>query len=455
MEMRNATAVAHGAKALANTSKAPRSKSWAWPPRPEAAASDAPAPMISTGTYRGSTSSESNAPPPRRPSVSAAPIAPIRLRTGVPSAKDSARTPRSSGGKANCSAKTGEIRTRGRPDVTQWANTFAATVIPRGVAPSSICSSVPSAWSEANIRCRASIEASSAATQMTPGAIVRRSAGSGPTPRGKRLTTMTKKSNTVRTSELRRAGRDLRPVVRGVDDGSAPGNLLRDHAAHAIHGCCVERRKRFIEHPQRHLLAQREPRQRHPPSLPARQHACEQMLATGETEPAQCLADLSGAGAHAGKRARDLKVLGRGQVFLDRIGVPDVDELAAEFLLQPADIFTAPTNFAAGRFEQAACDAQEARLAGTVGSPDPEQLAAGQREVQRAKELALAAHAVEINRLERGGARFFSHRSDLGGRELRPDLREQALGIAAAYAGDVVLVLEQGTEGVVDGLRVQ
>jgi len=55
------------------------------------------------------------------------------------------------------------------------------------------------------MRCRASIEASSAATQITPGAIVRSSAGSGPTPRGKRLTTMTKKRSTVNTSELRRA----------------------------------------------------------------------------------------------------------------------------------------------------------------------------------------------------------------------------------------------------------
>src|SRR5437867_2134436 len=50
---------------------------------------------------------------------------------------------------------------------------------------------------------------------------------------------------------------------------------------------------------------------------------------------------------------------------------------------------------------------------------------------------------------------FFPTAAILGGRELRPDLREQALRIAAAYARDVVLVLAQGTESVVDGLRVE
>jgi len=87
--------------------------------------------------------------------------------------------------------------------------------------------------------------------------------------------------------------------------------------------------------------------------------------------------------------------------------VSDVDELPPEFLLQPSDIFARPANFTARRFEQAACNAQEARLAGTVDASDPEQPTAVQREVQRAEELALAARAVEINCLERGGARFF------------------------------------------------
>src|SRR3990172_8990344 len=46
--------------------------------------------------------------------------------------------------------------------------------------------------------------ASSAATQMTPGAMVRSTLGSGPRPSGNRLTTMTKKTSGVRMSVLRR-----------------------------------------------------------------------------------------------------------------------------------------------------------------------------------------------------------------------------------------------------------
>lgn len=47
-------------------------------------ASTAPAPKISAGMYNGKTSIEIKTPPPRNPSVSAAPTDPIKLNTGVP-----------------------------------------------------------------------------------------------------------------------------------------------------------------------------------------------------------------------------------------------------------------------------------------------------------------------------------------------------------------------------------
>src|SRR5439155_25084032 len=52
-----------------------------------------------------------------------------------------------------------------------------------------------------------SIEASSAATQTTPGAMLRRVSLSGPIPRGKRLTTIMKKNTVARTSARRRQAR--------------------------------------------------------------------------------------------------------------------------------------------------------------------------------------------------------------------------------------------------------
>ena len=48
------------------------------------------------------------------------------------------------------------------------------------------------------------VDVKSAATHTTPGAMVRSMFISGPTPRGKRLTTMTKKNSVVRTSDRRR-----------------------------------------------------------------------------------------------------------------------------------------------------------------------------------------------------------------------------------------------------------
>ena len=44
----------------------------------------APAPYTKTGIYKGNTSKETKTPPPRKPSVNAAAIAPNILSTGVP-----------------------------------------------------------------------------------------------------------------------------------------------------------------------------------------------------------------------------------------------------------------------------------------------------------------------------------------------------------------------------------
>src|SRR5437867_4488164 len=53
------------------------------------------------------------------------------------------------------------------------------------------------------------------------------------------------------------------------------------------------------------------------------------------------------------------------------------------------------------------------------------------------------------------GVRGIFRTAELCGGELGPDLGEQALGVAAAHAGDVVLILEQSAERVVDSLRVE
>src|SRR6188474_671810 len=114
------------------------------------------------------------------------------------------------------------------------------------------------------------MEASNAATQTTPGAMVRSMLISGPTPRGNRLTTMTKKNNVVRTSDRRRiASKRSRWVMRTnmsgelqpLDGRSRYLNLLMgghyDHAAlyqvsfhytlHQFHRGGIKRRQWLIQ----------------------------------------------------------------------------------------------------------------------------------------------------------------------------------------------------------------
>src|SRR5690625_1256224 len=75
--MRSDAAIARGARLKANASSAPRIARCASAPSPKIAACTAPAPKINTGIKSGSTSNDSSTPPRDRPTVSAAPIAPI------------------------------------------------------------------------------------------------------------------------------------------------------------------------------------------------------------------------------------------------------------------------------------------------------------------------------------------------------------------------------------------
>ena len=115
-----AAELAQGAKLKASAKNAPNSDKCATDAKPcPAAAATASAPKIKTGVYNGNTSRETKTPPPRTPSVSAAGIAPIKLKIGVPSKSDATRVPMALVGNAICTAKSGAKSASGRPVSTQ------------------------------------------------------------------------------------------------------------------------------------------------------------------------------------------------------------------------------------------------------------------------------------------------------------------------------------------------
>jgi hypothetical protein len=165
------------------------------PPRARSyAASTAPAPKISTGMYSGSTSSDSSTPPPRTPSVSAAPMAPMPGQRRRAEQQDTVRTQRFAG-QVELDAQHRRQQHQRQAGDQPVRDHFAEHDQPSGCGARASCSSVPSRWSSANRRGSESMVASSAATHSTPGASLRSSSGSGPTPSGNRLTTMMKKNS--------------------------------------------------------------------------------------------------------------------------------------------------------------------------------------------------------------------------------------------------------------------
>ena len=86
-----------------------------------------------------------NSKPPRfNPKVSAAPIAPKKLRAGVPMRADSVRIPNWLGDKFINNPSIGAISARGTATVSQWARAFATTMSSNGISLCVMSSNVPS-----------------------------------------------------------------------------------------------------------------------------------------------------------------------------------------------------------------------------------------------------------------------------------------------------------------------
>ena len=111
---RNAAALAQGLNTAATSTIADKIDKCAEAPKPLISACTAPAPNTSAGTYKGNTSNVSKTSPPLTPSVNAAPTAPIKDKTGVPSNRLKVKIQSALADKSNCRPRTGANRTKGK-----------------------------------------------------------------------------------------------------------------------------------------------------------------------------------------------------------------------------------------------------------------------------------------------------------------------------------------------------
>ena len=142
--------------------------------------------------YRGNTSNVNNTPPRRAPTVSAAPMAPMKTRLGVPSAI--AVTKIASPSRSICSiiASTGAANSRGAPVSSQLARHLASTTASSDSGVMAMRSRLPSSKSDWNMRSSDNRVASNAATQTTAAPMRARIVLSGPTLRGNKVTVIRK-----------------------------------------------------------------------------------------------------------------------------------------------------------------------------------------------------------------------------------------------------------------------
>ena len=116
---RIAAAEAQGVIARLNRVQAPNIIKVAFPPEPIIIASTVITPKMSTGTYNGKISNESNTPPLLRETVKDAPIVPINDNAGVPSNMANNKGKYAASGIFIRIPNNGVIKIRGSDVVTQ------------------------------------------------------------------------------------------------------------------------------------------------------------------------------------------------------------------------------------------------------------------------------------------------------------------------------------------------
>src|SRR5579863_5551636 len=330
---------------------------------------------MSTGNDNGKVRSASNTPLRRIPSVSAAPIEPMRLSATVPTA-----TQITMPGTEAPGAPSGAMSARGAPVRSQWVTVFASMSQVRGCPERLYCSRVPSWASSRKRNSSARSDASNAATHSTPGATSRSRESSGETARGNSVVTMAKnasgctscprlrkasfrsRNSTRRAASSIEAGaggprpaspasaagspvtavtllncqlqplhplaRDRQILVSRREHQAAAGQLLLDEGAHQLLAGGIEIGRRFIEQPQRHQR-QRQSRKGHAPFLPGRERTNRPVAPGARAHPLQRPLEegMGQASPHAEPVAQ---VLERAQVRLQRRLVPDIHESGVE-----------------------------------------------------------------------------------------------------------------------------
>src|SRR6185312_3604246 len=413
---------------------------------------------MSTGISSGNVRSDSSAPERRIPSVSPAPIEPMRLNATVPTATDAMIPGTAAGGAPSAIPASGAIKASGNPVSSQCAAVFAASSQVSERPESAYCSSVPSWASSRKSSSSASNDDSKAAAHTTPAAIGRRRESSGLTPSGKSVVTMAKKASGC-TSWLRLRKASLRsrasirraavsaetllspPLrVRAADvscartraAGSCPmAPELLNCQLHALQAIChrhrelvmhrrdrdatvlqvlvderphelltlrIEVGRRLIQQPEGHAH-QRECRESRPAFLSRGKRSHRTVRPSVPTDALQRLVELLLLDPASDADPIE-EVLAGSQLRLQRRLMAQVGELRVVRMQILADILPAPRDLSSLRVRETTGRAQERRLARTVGAGELEALPSPDLKPYPAQHMMVAAPKVHVLALE-------------------------------------------------------
>ncbi len=199
-------------------------------------------------------------------------------------------------------------------------------------------------------------------------------------------------------AERQRLGRiESKRRVRRQHDAASAGTMILDRVAQIGDGILVEAGQRFVEQPEVRQ-ARHQPAQRDAAALPGRQHPARQFGQRPEPEPVERRVDRRAA-AHPGPECQRL---GHGQRRLQRIGMTDEMKPRAVPRRVLGNRLAVPRELSFRGRRQPRHEAQEARLAASVGAGKDKRAGWRHGKVESRKHHPLAAPASQAAAGETG-----------------------------------------------------
>jgi len=195
--------------------------------------------------------------------------------------------------------------------------------------------------------------------------------------------------------------RDGNRLMAGKNGQSAPLQVGADYVREPLIRLRIQRHEGFIQYPQGAFF-QRQAGEGDAPLLSLREITTGQFYPSGKPDLFQRVQRDILVYGFVVEAGRGHEVFQRGQIFLDRVLVAEIAEIAAKTLLQTLDVFALPANFPGDGQGKTAENAEHTGFSRAVLALQKQEFAAFKAKIYAVKKALVAALTFDLDGFEHG-----------------------------------------------------